>query len=326
MVRKQSSAIGLCLVMSLHPALADDWFSPALPQCQATGESRTPMPIWTPALTQDGKLSSEPPAGDARIVYIDLLADNDDVHCVNALDNEFYTFHFSGRNKSGDLEVKIRGPARYVAFGAACSLSGFYVSEVANYGGKRQTNYRPVDKFDVMSSGSYCRGRWTQAAPARLPQPRTEHPQPQSTTLPACKRSGEDRAPITVWRPGVVEDDLGFHLSSEPPQGDGRIVDVSIIRGPADRCPSHANDAMTMSWPYDEKNWRNGGIEVNFRGNARVQDGRCVLEGFYMNQPLDGVLQGYIQTFFGAVDERRVIGSGTYCLAEQEGRDRGPRK
>ena len=64
-----------------------------------------PMPIWTPEIRHDGKLSSEPPAGNGRLVYIDLLAENEDVHCAKALDNEYYTFIAPGRENVADLEV-----------------------------------------------------------------------------------------------------------------------------------------------------------------------------------------------------------------------------
>ena len=65
------------------------------------------------------------------------------------------------------------------------------------------------------------------------------------------------------------------------------------------------------------------GLMVNLRGNAREKRGRCVLKGFYMNEPVPGTAQGWIETYFGAVDEKRVIASRTYCLAEDDGRHIG---
>ena len=165
MRKNRLAAAGLCLAFSIQPVLADDWFAPALPQCKAAGEFRTPMPMWSPEVTDANKLSSEPPAGNGRIVYIELLADDDDVHCTDAPASESYTFTFPAGNKAESVEVNIRGPAQYVN-GAMCSFTGFYVSEAADREGQRQTNFRPVDKFDVMSSGLFCRGRWTHAAPS----------------------------------------------------------------------------------------------------------------------------------------------------------------
>jgi hypothetical protein len=320
MFRKRLSAVGLCLALTAHPALAGDPYSPAFARCKPAGESRTPMPIWRPKVN-GGRLSSEPPAGNARIVYIDLLADDEDVHCANALDSEYYTFNVPARQKAGDLEVNIRGPAGWVGFGAMCSFSGFYVSEMADHDGRRQTNFRPVDKFDVMSSGLFCLGKWTDKAP--IPTRPTETvPRPvQSAELALCKRSGEERTPIPSWKPEIGGNDVDPNISSEPPQGDGRIVYIRISLPPGRPCASHTRDMYTFYLPSNPKHRDYGGLEVNLRGNAADKDGRCVLEGFYMNQSGHGVYQGWVPTEFDAVDAQRVASSGTYCLAPESHRD-----
>src|SRR5947209_14080594 len=100
MLKRQLATVGLGLAIAAQPALAKKLeLAPALPQCRPFGEARTPMPIWSPEVTHDGKLSSAPPEGNARIVYLDLLPENDDVDCVDALgvdalNNEYYTFSF----------------------------------------------------------------------------------------------------------------------------------------------------------------------------------------------------------------------------------------
>ena len=55
-----------------------------------------------------------------------------------------------------------------------CAFTGFYVGEVAEHDGKRRTRFRPVDKFEIMSSGLYCLGKWTDAAPAADRPDRTD--------------------------------------------------------------------------------------------------------------------------------------------------------
>ena len=317
MFRKQLSAIGLCLVLSAHPVLAHEPFSPALPRCKSANEFRTPMPIWKPNVMHD-KLSSEPPAGNGRVVYVDVFAEDDDVHCANALDNEYYAFTTPARRKTAGLEVNIRGPAQYVGFGAMCSLSGFYVSEVADHDGKRQTNLRPVDKFDVMSSGDFCLGRWTNAAPKPArPHEKMDHP----ARLPVCNSSNEERVPISDWNPGIEGNGWIQDVSSEPPVGDGRIVHISIKLPPGKPCAWYSQDLFSFYFPSDRAQRDHGGLEVNLRGNTSDKDGRCTLEGFYMNEEVPGVQQGWVSTYFGAVDEKKVVASGTYCLAPQSDGD-----
>lgn len=321
MLKRRLSIVGFCLAFAAQPALAKKKleFPPALPQCKPFSETRTPMPVWSPEVPHDGKLSSAPPEGNARIVYLDLLADNDEVHCVDAPENEYYTFTFPNRKAAGGIEVNVRGPARYVGFGAMCSFSGFYVSEAVEHDGKRQTTFRRVDKFGVMSSGLYCLGKWTNAAPAPVrPHTVASNPSAENATLPACKRAGEERVPIPAWKPEMKEN---FEdVSSEPPQGDGRIVQISISLAPGKPCTWYSHDLFSFYFPSNPRHRENGGLEVNLRGNATDKNGRCVLEGFYMNEDVPGIQQGWVATYFGAVDEKRVIASGTYCLAPENER------
>jgi hypothetical protein len=74
--------------------------------------------------------------------------------------------------------------------------------------------------------------------------------------------------------------------------------------------------------PSDPRHREYGGLEVNLRGNATEKNDRCVLEGFYMNEYVPGIQQGWVSTYFGAVDEKKIIASGTYCL-EPSKNDRG---
>jgi len=198
-----------------------------------------------------------------------------------------------------------------------CAFTGFYVGEVTERDGKRRTHFRPVDKFATMSSGLHCLGKWTDAAPAPGPAARATPLVGDNATLPLCRRAGEDRVPIAVWNPAIVARGEGPVVSSAPPEGDGRIVYVSLTLPPRTPCPKDADDMITVSRP-DRLGQRGAvGLMVNLRGNAREKGGRFVLEGFYMNEPVPGTAQGWIETYFGAVDEKRVIASRTYCLAKE---------
>lgn len=58
-----------------------------------------------------------------------------------------------------------------------------------------------------------------------------------------------------------------------------------------------------------------GGLAVNLKGNTRHANGICSFSGFYMNQSVEGMHQGWIETYFGAVDMQKLILSNKYCLA-----------
>jgi hypothetical protein len=279
------------------------------------------MPIWDTEVTHGGRLSAAPPAGNGRIVYINLLAENDDVQCVGAPDNHDYTFTSSSPTTSGDLEVTIRGPATYVGSSATCAFTGFYVSEVADHDGKRRIRFRSADKFEIMSSGRYCLGTWTDAAPAPDRPAHAAPPVGENARLPACKRSGEARVPIAIWKPAIIARGDEPTVSSDPPEGDGRIVYVTVALPAKTPCPKDPKALITVSRP-DRQGY---GVIANFRGNARQKGGHCVLEGFYMNEPVPGTAQGWIETFFGAVDAKKIVASGTYCLARDDGRRNGAR-
>ena len=317
MLRDQLICAGLCLAVCAHPALTQA--APALPQCRPGSDARTPMPVWAPDVTHDGRLSSGPPAGNGRIVYIDLSAENDDVQCVGAPADQDYVF----TSPSGDVEVTIRGPAAYVGSSAMCAFTGFYVSEVAERDGKRRTRLRPVDKFATMSSGLYCLGKWTDAAPLADRAAAATPPVADGATLPVCRRADEVRVPVAIWKPAIVSRGDEPAVSSAPPEGDGRVVHVTLALPPRTPCPKDADGMITVSRPDRPGQRGTGGLLVNFRGNAHEKDGRCVLEGFYMNEPVPGTAQGWIETYFGAVDAKRVVASGTYCLAKDDGRRSG---
>ena len=320
MLERQLMCAGLCLALFAHPVLAKQ-FSPALPQCKSGSDVRTPMPIWDADVTHDGRLSSAPPAGNGRIVYIDLFAENDDVQCVGVPDDKNYAF--MSRTTSGDLDVTIRGPATYVGSSQMCAFTGFYVGEEVERDGRRHTRFRPMDKFATMSSGLYCLGKWTDAAPAPARAAHAAPPVAENATLPACKRSGDDRVPIAIWKPAIVSRGDEPAASSDPPEGDGRIVYVTLALPAKTPCPKDPNEMITVSRPDRLAHRATGDLMVNFRGNAHQKGGRCVLEGFYMNEPVPGTSQGWVETYFGAVDEKSVVASGTYCLDKDSGRRNG---
>lgn len=130
--------------------------------------------------------------------------------------------------------------------------------------------------------------------------------------IPDC-RQGDGRTPIPTWR--VSGDDDG-NLSSAPPQQDGMIVRIELsATGPnaAEQCKS--DDLISFSLPQNPADRMEGGLAVNFRGSAQYTNGSCLLQGYFMNEEVQGMHQGWAETYFGEVGMEKLVLSNRYCLA-----------
>lgn len=143
------------------------------------------------------------------------------------------------------------------------------------------------------------------AAPQAEPPQRTA----QSAALPVCN-AGDNRTKVPVWEPTV---DADGNLSSDPPQQDGQIVYIAIDPAPVD---SSCDNAQMFSFarPDNIEDPMLGGLAVNIRGNAQAADGACQLRGYYKNQEVAGMHQGWIETYFGAVEDAGTITAEKHCL------------
>jgi hypothetical protein len=103
-----------------------------------------------------------------------------------------------------------------------------------------------------------------------------------------------------------------------------RLVYISIAP-PDPQCAVNDGRIFKFMWPYERKRPIAGGILVKLSGNAHSENGRCVLSGYYMNEIVFGLNQGWVETYLGAVDESKVVSSGTYCLARAIAPGRGVR-
>ena len=56
---------------------------------------------------------------------------------------------------------------------------------------------------------------------------------------------------------------------------------------------------------------------INLRGNRTPTGKGCRFEGFYMNEPVAGIHQGWTESYFGAIDRKRIVASNHYCMAPQ---------
>ena len=134
--------------------------------------------------------------------------------------------------------------------------------------------------------------------------------------LPFCA-VGDDRIPVPTWSPEL--NDQG-KLTSEPPANDGQIVYIDFVDEQSEESLSldrgcigaDADKLYSFSFPYPDVEG-GGGLAVNLRGNVQFGHGRCYFRGFFMNKDVMGMQAGWIETYFGAVDQFDVIKSNRFC-------------
>lgn len=131
-----------------------------------------------------------------------------------------------------------------------------------------------------------------------------------ATALPICQ-ANDARVRVAVWTPTNKKED-GDDWTPEPPQNEGQIVYIDAAQWTESGCG--VDKLNTLSFPEDPNDVMQGGLAVNLRGNTQVTDGLCYYKGFYRNQSVPGVHQGWVETFFGAVDKEEVLNSDRYCL------------
>lgn len=147
------------------------------------------------------------------------------------------------------------------------------------------------------------------ASPTQAPLPPIQVVAENTVALPVCV-AGDTREKIPVWTP---EGDEKANWTPKPPQKDGQIVFIDTSMS-AEEAKCDEQSLNTFDFPDDPNDVMAGGLAVNVRGNALMSNGICHFRGFYMNEDVPGVHQGWVETFFGAVPKKDVIMSGRYCL------------
>ncbi len=127
--------------------------------------------------------------------------------------------------------------------------------------------------------------------------------------IPVCQ-AGDGLTPVPVWTPDF--DDEG-RLSSDPPTGDGQIVYIALAND-ADEVMCDDKELNSFNRPANPKDPMEGGLSVNLRGNTQLANGTCYFRGYYMNEDVMGMHQGWIETYFGAVEKQKVVLAGRFCL------------
>lgn len=133
---------------------------------------------------------------------------------------------------------------------------------------------------------------------------------PIATALPICQ-ANDTRVHIAVWTP-TNKTEGGDNWTPEPPQNEGQIVYIDAAQWTESGCG--VDKLNTLSFPENPDDVMAGGLAVNLQGNTQVTDGLCYYQGFFRNQSVPGVHQGWVETFFGAVDKEEILKSDRYCL------------
>lgn len=133
--------------------------------------------------------------------------------------------------------------------------------------------------------------------------------QTSGSAVPLCK-TDDGLVPIPVWRPESVSED---NWAPAPPQQDGQIVYIHAANSNPNS-PCGQDDLISLSIPVDPNDAFEGGLSVNLRGNTQFTNGACHLKGYYVNQDVQGIHQGWTETYFEAIETKEVVMSGRYCL------------
>jgi hypothetical protein len=134
------------------------------------------------------------------------------------------------------------------------------------------------------------------------------------SSVPTC-RPGGHRTPVKIWHPEFT---AKGDLRSVPEIKDGDIVFIEFFRENADMdcAAGQADHLYSFSYPNNPKDpLGEGGLAVNVRGNVQFANSYCYVSGFFINQQVMGIHQGWTETYFGALDAAQVVLSGTACMS-----------
>lgn len=310
--RKIVAAAMWLLLTSLANAYAETSDGPFLPKCGRGMQQLSPVPLWSPSPAEITHLIAADASDSEKIVYLAYAALADDVTVEET--DVAYTISVHTPLKTKDtkpLKVLFKGKPQFA--NGYYFFFGFYA---LTYKTEAEAHFllQHLDTFDIVSSRRFC---FTDAAsmprqPPRAPPPSTTATAP---SLPWCHTAHERRIPIPTWKPRLTGHEYIRNFRRLPPTGDGRIVYIWIDQSNT-KCPRDPDHLFTFGRPDDEKHASAaGGIAVNLRGNFASYGEGCRLQGFYMNQPVYGMHQGWTETYFAPIDKSRIEATGQYCMA-----------
>ncbi len=121
----------------------------------------------------------------------------------------------------------------------------------------------------------------------------------------------DNRTNVPVWEPVIT--DVG-EFSDEPPQGDGLVIFASFAIDNSEADCANADAERLYSFSARSNDPQLEGLAVNLRGNVQFANAICHFRGFFKNEAVAGLHQGWAETYFGAVDKYEIVSSGRYCL------------
>ena len=133
--------------------------------------------------------------------------------------------------------------------------------------------------------------------------------------LQVCK-ADDNRVRVTEWTPRFN----GAALLTKPAAEDGDVVYMEFLLDSADAgCAGAKPDHLySFGHSYGEDE---GGISMNLRGNVQFANGMCYFAGFFMNETVMGLHQGWTETYFRPLDKAEVLTSGRYCASTKNSSD-----
>ena len=152
--------LGLSLGIAIQAALAAPKKSKvdvALPDCRATDETRTRVPVWTGRIKKES-MPTRPPIKDGLVVYLQLYGDKEDVECpTDGTRTRIVLTAEKSPNGGNGTEVILDNAKTQFANGS-CFITDFFMNEIAHgiHQGWISAYFRPVDKFEVIKSGQFC--------------------------------------------------------------------------------------------------------------------------------------------------------------------------
>src|SRR6266850_3293253 len=139
----------------------------------------------------------------------------------------------------------------------------------------------------------------------------------EDPALPLCRAIGEFRTPVLTWVAWVTPEGK---LSAAPPHGNGRMVYIDLSVGDNhEACASPPGDGFSFQFTDETSGPQSGGLRLNFPNNRTNYYWKygCVFNGFYVNEPVPGVRDGWRETSFRPVDRFEVMASGVTVRATQ---------
>jgi hypothetical protein len=136
--------------------------------------------------------------------------------------------------------------------------------------------------------------------------------------LPLCRPIHEFRTPVPIWRPGPPLTRDG-KLSSAPPRGRDGVIYIGLgVDSEFPACSPSSDEDFIFEVPSGSPGLQSGGQRIKMLGGAVRYDflRDCIFRGFYANEPVAGVRDGWSETNLRALDTFEVLSSGRYCLAD----------